>query len=125
MIWVQALHSGRSGLLGKKKSQGGRLMTLLLRMSWLSPRDDFSIQENFRKLGRNVYVIKEAIIKKTINKVGIIIGVRKRSGPTEALKELRAILNMKHCLFTKRKTVIHKPELKKLRNHYRQVFTPG
>lgn len=59
------------------------------------------------------------------NKAGIVIGVRKCSEPNEALKKLQGLLKMNYRPFAKRKSVVHKPELKKIKNHYTQGFTPG
>lgn len=59
------------------------------------------------------------------NKAGIVIGVRKCSEPTEALKKLQDLLKMKYRPFAKRKSVVHKPELKKNENHYVQGFASG
>lgn len=47
------------------------------------------------------------------NKAGVMIGVRKCSEPNEQLKNIQSILNIKHRPFTQRKSVVHKPELKK------------
>lgn len=59
------------------------------------------------------------------NKAGIVIGVRKCSEPNGVLKKLQDVLEMKNRPFTKRKSVVHKPELKKNETHYTQGFTPG
>jgi len=47
------------------------------------------------------------------NRAGYVIGIRKCSEPTEDLKKLQSILLIKSKPFTKRKSVVHKPELKK------------
>jgi len=47
------------------------------------------------------------------NTAGVVIGVRKCSEPNEQLKNIQSILLIKHKPFTKRKSVVHKPELKK------------
>ncbi|HEY1871003.1 MAG TPA: hypothetical protein VGG71_08090, partial [Chitinophagaceae bacterium] len=48
-----------------------------------------------------------------INKAGYVIGVRKCSEPIEDLKKIQSILLIKSKPFAKRKSVVHKPELKK------------
>jgi transposase len=57
------------------------------------------------------------------NKAGYMIGVRKCSEPSEELKKLQSILLIKPKPFTKRKSVVHKPELKKIEPPYNQGFT--
>lgn len=57
------------------------------------------------------------------NKAGYIIGVRKCSEPSEELKKIQSILLVKPKPFTKRKSVVHKPELKKIEPPYNQGFT--
>lgn len=47
------------------------------------------------------------------NTAGVVIGVRKCSEPNEQLKNIQSILLMKAKPFAKRKSVVHKPELKK------------
>ena len=47
------------------------------------------------------------------NLAGVTIGVRKCSEPNEQLKNIQSILLIKSKPFTKRKSVVHKPELKK------------
>ena len=47
------------------------------------------------------------------NKAGIVMGVRKCSEPTEALKNIQSTLLVKSRPFAKRKSVVNKPELKK------------
>jgi transposase len=47
------------------------------------------------------------------NTAGMVIGVRKCSEPGEQLKNIQSILLIKSKPFTKRKSVVHKPELKK------------
>jgi len=56
------------------------------------------------------------------NRAGYVIGIRKCSEPTEDLKKLQSILLIKSKPFTKRKSVVHKPELKKNETHYLQYF---
>jgi transposase len=47
------------------------------------------------------------------NKAGIVIGVRKCSEPTEALKNIQSILLIKPKPFAKRKSVVHRCDFKK------------
>lgn len=56
------------------------------------------------------------------NKAGVVIGVRKCSEPVEALKNIQSILLIKHRPFAKRKSVVHKPELKKIQSPNKQGF---
>ena len=59
------------------------------------------------------------------NTAGVVIGVRKCSQPNEQLKKIQSILLIKSKPFTKRKSVVHKIELKKNEMPYLQHFTPG
>jgi transposase len=52
------------------------------------------------------------------NTVGVMIGVRKCSEPNEQLKNIQSILLIKTKPFTKRKSVVHKMELKKNKTQY-------
>jgi transposase len=54
-----------------------------------------------------------------------IISVRKCSQPIEKLKAFYEILQIKPKAFHKRKSVVHKPELKKSQTLYSKEFTPG
>ncbi|HRQ51656.1 MAG TPA: IS1634 family transposase [Agriterribacter sp.] len=58
------------------------------------------------------------------NRAGITIGVRKCSEPIESLKAIQSALLIKPRPFAKRKSVVHKPELKKIENINHQPFTP-
>jgi transposase len=58
------------------------------------------------------------------NKAGVVIGVRKCSEPTEALKNIQSILLIKTRPFAKRKSVVHKPHLKKNETLYLQHSPP-
>jgi len=58
------------------------------------------------------------------NKAGEVIGVRKCSEPSEQLKNIQSILLMKSKPFGKRKSVVHKPELKKIQTLYLQASPP-
>ena len=57
------------------------------------------------------------------NRAGFLIGVRKCSDPPDELKKLQSILRIKHKPFAKRKSVVHKPKLKKNETPYNQHFT--
>ncbi len=57
------------------------------------------------------------------NRVGVLIGVRKCSDPPDELKKIQSILHVKNKPFAKRKSVVHKPELKKNETHNYQDFT--
>jgi transposase len=56
---------------------------------------------------------QKIITTKGKNKAGVVIGVRKCSEPSEQLKNIQSILLLKPKPFTKRKSVVHKLELKK------------
>lgn len=58
------------------------------------------------------------------NLSGANIGVRKCSEPSEQLKNIQSILQLKPKPFTKRKSVVHKPELKKSETLYLQASPP-
>jgi transposase len=58
------------------------------------------------------------------NKAGIVIGVRKCSEPGEKLKTLQSILLLKPKPFAKRKSVVHKLELKKTQTLLLQASPP-
>ena len=53
-----------------------------------------------------------------------IISVKNRSEPSEKLIELFDILQIKHHPFNKRKSVVHKPTLKKNENLIHEVSPP-
>ena len=59
------------------------------------------------------------------NMAGVTVGVRKCSQPNEQLKNIQAILKLKPRPFAKRKSVVHKPELKKSKPLYLQASAPG
>lgn len=59
------------------------------------------------------------------NKAGVVIGVRKCSEPAEALKNIQSILLVKNRPFAKRKSVVHKPEPKKIEPPSHQGFSSG
>lgn len=58
------------------------------------------------------------------NMAGVVIGVRKCSEPSEQLKNIQSILLIKAKPFTKRKSVVHKPELKKNEMQYLRASPP-
>jgi Transposase DDE domain len=58
------------------------------------------------------------------NKAGRVIGVRKCSEPSDQLKAIQSILRMKLKPFTKRKSVVHKLELKKSETQYSHASPP-
>jgi len=58
------------------------------------------------------------------NTAGVVIGVRKCSEPNEQLKNIQSILLIKPKPFTKRKSVVHKPELKKNEMQYLLASPP-
>ncbi len=59
------------------------------------------------------------------NKFGQTIEVRKSTEPEQKLKELLEILQMPVRPFRKRKSVVHKPTLKKIESPYLQVLPPS
>jgi len=59
------------------------------------------------------------------NRAGVVIGVRKCSEPNEQLRNIQSILLIKAKPFTKKKSVVHKPELKKMESQYLRASTPG
>jgi transposase len=58
------------------------------------------------------------------NTAGVMIGVRKCSEPGEQLRNIQSILLIKPKPFAKRKSVVHKPELKKNETQYLQASPP-
>lgn len=58
------------------------------------------------------------------NMAGTVIAVRKCSQPSEQLKNIQSILLIKPQPFTKRKSVVHKPELKKTQTKYLHASPP-
>jgi transposase len=61
---------------------------------------------------------QKIITTQGINTAGVVIGVRKCSEPDEQLKNIQSILLIKPKPFTKRKSVVHKLELKKKEMQY-------
>ena len=58
------------------------------------------------------------------NTAGVAIGIRKCSEPGEQLRNIQSILQIKPKPFTKRKSVVHKLELKKNKTRYLQASPP-
>ena len=58
------------------------------------------------------------------NTEGVVIGVRKCSEPSEPLKKIQSILLIKAKPFAKRKSVVHKLELKKNETQYLRASPP-
>ena len=58
------------------------------------------------------------------NLAGANIGVRKCSEPSTQLRNIQSILQLKPKPFTKRKSVVHKPELKKVETLYLKGSPP-
>ena len=67
---------------------------------------------------------QKIITTQGINTAGVVIGVRKCSEPSEQLKNIQSILLLKPKPFTKRKSVVHKPEPKKSQTLYLQASPP-
>jgi transposase len=59
------------------------------------------------------------------NTAGVMIGVRKCSEPGEQLKKIQSILLIKPKPFAKKKSVVHKTELKKTEGQYHSSSPPG
>jgi hypothetical protein len=53
-----------------------------------------------------------------------MIGVRKCSQPNEQLRNIQSILMIKPKPFTKRKSVVHKTEIKKNETHHHGASPP-
>ena len=68
---------------------------------------------------------QKIITTRGANKAGIVIGVRKCSEPGEQLKKIQSILLLKPKPFAKRKSVVHKLELKKTQTLLLQASPPG
>jgi transposase len=58
------------------------------------------------------------------NTAGVVIGVRKCSQPNDQLRNIQSILMIKPKPFTKRKSVVHKTEIKKNQTHYHSASPP-
>lgn len=82
------------------------------------------INSNWREIVR-IGNTQKIITTYGTNKAGVVIGVRKCSEPADALKNIQSILLMKSRPFTKRKSVVHKPELKKIETPYLRRIASG
>lgn len=82
------------------------------------------INSNWREIVR-IGNTQKIITTYGTNKAGVVIGVRKCSEPTEALRNIQSILLMKSRPFAKRKSVVHKPELKKIETPYLRRIQSG
>ena len=81
------------------------------------------INSNWKEIVR-IGNTQKIITTHGINTAGVVIGVRKCSEPNEQLKNIQSILLIKPKPFTKRKSVVHKPELKKTQALYLQASPP-
>jgi hypothetical protein len=59
------------------------------------------------------------------NKYDEIVSVRRCTDPQPKVMEIYKALNYKYCPFTKRKSVVHKPELKNFEGRYPSGFDDG
>jgi transposase len=82
------------------------------------------IHNNWQEIVR-IGNTQKIITTQGTNMAGVIIGVRKCSEPSEQLRNIQSILLIKPKPFTKRKSVVHKPELKKMESQYLRASTPG
>lgn len=82
------------------------------------------IHSNWREIVR-IGNTQKIITTYGTNKAGVVIGVRKCSEPPEALRNIQSILLMKSRPFAKRKSVVHKPELKKIETPYLRKIPSG
>lgn len=82
------------------------------------------INSNWREIVR-IGNTQKIITTYGTNKAGVVFGVRKCSEPTEALRNIQSILLMKSRPFAKRKSVVHKPELKKIETPYLRRIQSG
>lgn len=91
-------------------------LRLGLRAHWIvnavgcRPREN-RLYSNWQELVR-IGITKKIVATHGINTGGLVIGVRKCSEPSNALRKIQSML-IKPKLFIKRKSVVHKPELKK------------
>jgi transposase len=82
------------------------------------------INSNWQEIVR-IGNTQKIITTQGTNLAGVIIGVRKCSEPSEQLRNIQSILLIKPKPFTKRKSVVHKLELKKMETQYLPASTPG
>lgn len=81
------------------------------------------INSNWQEIVR-IGNTQKIITTQGINAAGVVIGVRKCSEPNEQLKNIQSILLIKPKPFTKRKSVVHKLELKKKKTQYLLASPP-
>lgn len=83
-----------------------------------------NIKSNWKEIVRigNTQKVITTTGTNTFNKT---IGVRKCSQPSKDLKTIYDILNINYKPFVKRKSVVHKPKLKKNESQQQQLFAPG
>jgi len=81
------------------------------------------INSNWQEIVR-IGNTQKIITTQGTNTSGVVIGVRKCSGPSEQLRNIQAILLIKPKPFAKRKSVVHKPELKKNKRQYLLASPP-
>ncbi len=82
------------------------------------------INSNWQEIVR-IGNTQKIITTQGTNSAGIIIGIRKCSEPGEQLRNIQSILLLKPKPFTKRKSVVHKLELKKNKILYLQASPPS
>ena len=81
------------------------------------------INSNWQEIVR-IGNTQKIITTQGTNTSGVVIGVRKCSEPSEQLRNIQAILLIKPKPFAKRKSVVHKPELKKNKRQYLLASPP-
>lgn len=81
------------------------------------------INSNWQEIVR-IGNTQKIITTQGTNMAGVVIGVRKCSEPDEQLRNIQSILLIKPKPFTKRKSVVHKLELKKNETQYLQASPP-
>lgn len=81
------------------------------------------INSNWQEIVR-IGNTQKIITTQGTNTSGVVIGVRKCSEPSEQLRNIQAILLIKPKPFAKRKSVVHKPELKKNKMQYLLASPP-
>ena len=81
------------------------------------------INSNWQEIVR-IGNTQKIITTQGTNTAGVVIDVRKCSEPSEQLRNIQSILLIKHKPFTKRKSVVHKPELKKNEMQYLPASPP-
>lgn len=81
------------------------------------------INSNWQEIVR-IGNTQKIITTQGTNMAGVVIGVRKCSEPGEQLKKIQSILLIKSKPFAKRKSVVHKLELKKNEMQYLKASPP-